>query len=85
MGVGAVFGAAARYAHDVLELLPKVLVQPAVQDRVGAGRGHAHHVAEGVADAHRLRREVGRHRQIGDQVEQIHREPADAEDDGYRY
>lgn len=41
-------------------------------------------MADGVADHHRLRGEVLRVAQVGDEVEQVEGQPADAEDDGDR-
>lgn len=76
---------AGRNAQDVFELLPEVLVQAAVQHGVGAGGRHAHHMAHRVAHHHRLRRELlAVRREIGDQIEQVEGQPADAEDDGDR-
>ena len=40
---------------DLAEFFAKVIVEPAVEEWVGAGRTHARHVAHGVDDEHCFR------------------------------
>lgn len=71
-----------RDAHNVLELLPEVFVEPTVEHGVRAGGGHPHHVTHGVDDPRGVLGEVLRFSRVGYEVEQVEGQPADAEDDG---
>lgn len=65
-------------AEDFVKLLTKVIVEPTVEQRIGTGRAHAHHVADGVRHHDLLGdpTEV----QVGEQVEQVQWKPRDSED-----
>ena len=66
---------------DRLELLAEVLVQEAVDDRVCARGGHAEDVADGVDAAEELLGHgVGVGGAVAQRVQDVEREPADAED-----
>ena len=63
------------------ELLAEVLVEEAVYDGVGAGRGHAEDVADGVDAAEDLLRHgVGQRARVPQRVQDVERQPANAED-----
>ena len=63
------------------ELLAEVLVQEAVDNGIGARRQHAHHVTPGVDPVERdVRDAVKDARGVGDGVEDVERQPADAKD-----
>ena len=63
------------------ELLAEVLVEEAVDDGVCAGGGHAEDVADGVDAAEDLlRHRVRQRRGVPQRVQDVQRQPADAED-----
>ncbi len=64
------------------KLLAEVLIEEPVDDRVGARRGHAQHVADGVHVDEDLLAEGGEQvGRVGHGVEQVERQPAQAEDE----
>jgi len=62
-----------------VKFFTEVVVEPAVEQRVGAGGAHADHVADGVAHQHALGDRRALHVRV--QVEEVQRQPGDAEDD----
>ena len=63
------------------ELLAEVLIEEAVDDWVCAGGGHSEDVADGVDAAEDLlRHRVGQRRGVPQRVQDVQRQPADAED-----
>jgi len=82
---GRARGVKARWAQNGNELAAEVIIQPAVEDRVGAGRTQN----EQVTDGNDRRAMIGvdeRHQprliEIGDDVVRIQRKPTSGEDYG---
>jgi len=67
------------------ELAAKVVVEPAVKERIGAGGRHAKKVKNGVGDSHQflVPRKSEWIIEIEKKIKDVQRKPGDTEDDGY--
>lgn len=68
--------------EDLFEFFSKIVVEPSVEERIGAGAAHADHVAASVGNVHGLCVFAEDIVRVDDDVEDVYGHPAHGEDHG---